>query len=72
MSSSGFKRLAPVVLHYSPNDITSIKQLPYCLEKQMLCTLQGWGELKNELELFNSIPEFELVFELKDFHQAEF
>ena len=29
---------------------------------------QGWGELKNELELFNSIPKFEL----KDFHQAEF
>ena len=22
---------------------------------------QGWGELKNELELFNSIPELEFV-----------
>ena len=29
---------------------------------------QGWDELKNEFELFNLIPEFEL----KDFHQAEF
>ena len=29
---------------------------------------QGWGELKNLLELLNSVPEFEL----KDFDQAEF
>ena len=28
---------------------------------------QGWGEFKNELELFSSIPEFEL----KDFEQVE-
>ena len=33
---------------------------------------QDWGELKNELELFNSILEFELELESKDFYQAEF
>ena len=30
-------------------------------------TYQGWGEFKNELELFDSIPELEL----KDFEQVD-
>ena len=37
----------------------------YC---HSICHIQGWGEIKNELELFSSIPEFEL----KDFEQVEF
>ena len=35
MLTSGVKQLASfsVVLHWSPNDATSVKQLPYCLKK---------------------------------------
>ena len=34
----------------------------------LMRSVQRWGEFKNELELLNSVPEFEL----KDFHQAGF
>ena len=37
MSPSGVKyHHFSVVLHWSPNDTTSVKPLPYCLEKQIL------------------------------------
>ena len=34
-----------VVLHKSPSDTTSVKQLPYCLEKLILCTPIRTGSL---------------------------
>ena len=55
------------IVYVIPCNVIHFRYVAYKLVKAPLYR-QGWGELKNELELFNSIHEFEL----KDFHRAEF